>query len=209
MGSVDDPTIKYSTTPLNNPVVDAIKTIEDGSLRLTFEGRGGFLRSALEALQISADSQLLVFSRASLQGKLIDERSPRAIYFNDRVALGWVRDAPILEIAAHDESAGIVFYTLDQHGDRAAGPPQFTRAFQCLGCHRAGDTLGVPGFLMFSTTRPDETQPAGVPRPIDQSDALSHRFGGWFVTGNTGPVSHMGNDVESLGARAGGDLASV
>src|SRR5262245_17035882 len=209
MGSVDDPTIKYSTTPLNNPVVDAIKTIEDGSLRLTFEGRGGFLRSALEALQISADSQLLVFSRASLQGKLIDEKAPRALYFNDRVALGWVRDAPILEIAAHDETAGVVFYTLDQQDSAAAGSLRFTRAFQCLGCHRAGDTFGVPGFLMFSTTRPTELQTAGVPRSIDHTDPLSRRFGGWFVTGSTGSAPHMGNDAAAVDNRRTRELTSV
>ena len=209
MGSVDDPAISYSTTPLNNPVVDVNRRIEDGTVRLAFEGRGGFLRSALDALQVPVDSQLLVFSRASLQGKLIDEQSPRAIYFNDRVAIGWVRDAPILEIATHDASAGIVFYTLDQREDAAGGAPQFKRAFQCLGCHRAGDTLGVPGFLMFSTTRPDQTQPAGVPRAIDQNDALSRRFGGWFVTGSAGSLQHMGNEAAALGARAGRELMTV
>ena len=95
-----------------------------------------------------------MFSRASLQGRQIGEQNPRALFFNERVALGWVRDGDVIEVAAHDESAGVVFYTLEQRAD-AAGPPQFTRAFQCLGCHMAGDTLGVPGFLMFSTTRPN------------------------------------------------------
>ena len=66
------------------------------------------------------DSQLLVFSRASLQGKLINEQNPRALFFNDRVALGWVRGGEIIEVAAHDESAGVVFYTLDQR-DATAG----------------------------------------------------------------------------------------
>ena len=68
MGSPDDSAIGYSTTPLNNAVVEVNKKIQDGSVRLTSEGRSGFLRSALDALQIPIDSQLLVFSRASLQG---------------------------------------------------------------------------------------------------------------------------------------------
>jgi hypothetical protein len=208
MGSVDDPAIKYSTTRLNNIVEDANRKLEAGSLRLTFDGRGGFLRTALEALQVPADSQLLVFSRASLQGKLIDEKSPRALYFNDRVAVGWVRDAPMLEIAAHDETAGVVFYTLDQQ-EKAPSAPRFTRAFECLGCHRAGDTFGVPGFLMFSTTRPTQLQSSGVPRPIDHTDPLSRRFGGWFVTGSAGSIAHMGNEAAAVDGRPSRELASV
>ena len=119
-GATDDPAIRYSTAPLNNAVVEANRKIQDGAIQLAFEGRSGFLRSALDALQIPVDSQLLVFSRASLQGKLINEQNPRALFFNDRVALGWVRGGEIIEVAAHDETAGVVFYTLDQrrcHGD--------------------------------------------------------------------------------------------
>src|SRR6185295_5364941 len=102
MGSSDDPAIRYSTAPLNNAVVDVNRKLEAGAARLTFEGRSGFLRSALEALQIPVDSQLLVFSRLSLQGRRVGEQNPRALFFNDRVALGWVRGGDVLEVAAHD-----------------------------------------------------------------------------------------------------------
>jgi hypothetical protein len=206
-GSTDDPAIRYSSVPLNNPVVDVNRRLQDGSVQLSSEGRSGFLRSALDALQIPIDSQLLVFSRASLQGKLINEQSPRALFFNDRVALGWVRDGEVIEVAAHDESAGIVFYTLDQRAD-AARPLQFKRAFECLGCHMTGDTLGVPGLLMFSTSRPDKSQGFNLPRPVDHTDALARRFGGWFVTGSAGSP-HLGNDVAALEGRAGRELQSV
>ena len=206
MGSSDDPAIRYSTAPLNNAVVEVNKKLQDGTTQLTFEGRSGFLRSALEALQIPVDSQLLVFSRASLQGRQINEQNPRALFFNDRVALGWVRGGDVIEVAAHDESAGVVFYTLEQRADATTGPPQFKRVFECLGCHLAGDTLGVPGLLMFSTTRPDQPQGFGLPRRIDQSDALRRRFGGWFVTGSTGSALHMGNDVAALDGRASREL---
>ena len=208
-GSTEDPAIKYSTAPLNNLVTEVNKKLEDGALQLTFEGRSGFLRSALDALQIPVDSQLLVFSRASLQGRQIGEQNPRALFFNDRVALGWVRDGDIIEVAAHDASAGVVFYTLEQRMEATAGPPQFTRAFQCLGCHMAGDTLGVPGLLMFSTTRPDPSQGFTLPRFVDQSDSLERRFGGWFVTGSSGSARHMGNDLAALDGRASRELSSV
>jgi len=208
-GSTEDPAIRYSTAPLNNAVVDANKRIQDGSIRLTSEGRSGFLRSALEALRIPVDSQLLVFSRASLQGRLISEQNPRALFFNETVALGWVRDGEIIEVAAHDETAGVVFYTLDQRLGTTPGPPQFKRAFECLGCHLAGDTLGVPGLLMFSTSRPDRSQGFSLPRSVDQSDPFSRRFGGWFVTGSTGSSPHLGNDVPALSGRSSRELAST
>lgn len=209
-GSSDDPAIRYSTTSaLNNAVVEVNEKLQDGTVQLTFDERSGFLQSALEALRIPVDSQLLVFSRTSLQGKRISEQNPRALFFNDRVALGWVRGGDVLEVAAHDESAGVVFYTLEQRADVTTGPPQFKRAFECLGCHVTGNTLGVPGLLMFSTTRPEPSQFSGIPRPIDHSDSLGRRFGGWFVTGSTGSVQHMGNDVAALDGRTTRELVSV
>ena len=209
MGSTDDPAIRYSTASLNNAIVDVNKKLQDGTVQFSFDPRSGFLRSALEALQIPVESQLLVFSRASLQGRRIGEQNPRALFFNDRVALGWVRGGDVLEVAAHDESAGVVFYKLEQRADASTGPPQFKRAFECLGCHVTGNTLGVPGLLMFSTTRPEPTQFSGLPRPIDQSDSLRQRFGGWFVTGSTGSMPHMGNNAAALDGRPTHELASV
>jgi hypothetical protein len=208
MGSLDDPAIRYSTAPLRNTVDDVNRKLQDGTLRLTFDGRSGYLASALEALQIPTDSQLLVFSRASLQGRRIGEQNPRALFFNDRVALGWVRGG-IIEVAAHDDTAGVVFYTLEQRPDGATGPPQFKRAFECLGCHLTGDTLGVPGFLMFSTAHVDQSRGFDLPRVVDQSTPLGGLFGGWFVTGSAGSAPHMGNDVAALDARPGRELASV
>ena len=203
-GSLDDPAINYSTAPLDNVVVDVNRKLQDGTLKFAFDGRSGFLQPALEALQIPVDSQLLVFSRTSLQGRRISEQNPRALFFNDRVALGWVRGGDVLEIAAHDASAGVAFYKLEQRE-----PPRFTRAFECLGCHMTGDTLGVPGLLMFSTTRPEPSQFSGFPHHIDQSDPLSRRFGGWFVTGSTGSAQHMGNAVAALDERSSREIASV
>src|SRR5262249_16245005 len=49
----------------------------------------------------------------------------------------------------------------------------------------------------------------GVPRHIDQSDPMDRRFGGWFVTGRTGAVRHMGNNVAAMDGRLTRDLASI
>jgi hypothetical protein len=209
-GSSEDPAIAYSTTTsLNNVVVDVNRKLADGTLRLRFDGRDGLLQSALDALGLSVDSQLLVFSRFSLQRKLINEQNPRALFFNDRVALGFVRGGDLIEVAAHDATAGVVFYTLEQRDESAGGPPQFKRAFECLGCHVTGSTLGVPGLLMFSTTRPESPESSGLPRHVDHSDDLARRFGGWFVTGSTGFQPHMGNNVSALDGRGSRELSSV
>jgi hypothetical protein len=207
MGSLDDPAIRYSSAPVSNVVVDVNAKLRDGGVRFAFDRRSGFLQSALDALSIPVDSQLLVFSRTSLQGRRIGEQNPRAIFFNDRAALGWVRGGDVIEVAAHDELSGVVFYTLQQREDEA--PPQFKRASVCLGCHVTSDTLGVPGLLMFSTTRPEPSQFSGVPRHVDQGDPLTQRFGGWFVTGTTGSTHHMGNEASALDGHATRELATV
>ena len=205
MGSADDPAIAYSTAPVNNAADDLNRRLQDGSVSLTFEGRSGYLQSIVDALKLPVDSQLLLFSKQSLQARLINPANPRALFFNERVALGWVRDGELIEIAAHDESAGVVFYTLEQ---RAVSRPTLKREFRCLGCHLSGDTLGVPGLLMFSTT------PEGPDRPMkivtmDQRSRLSERWGGWFVTGDVGTARHLGNQVAALDGRPRGQVPSV
>ena len=197
-GSANDPAIGYSTAPLDNVVVDVNRKLQAGAVQLKFDGRSGFLQSALDALDISVDSQVLVFSRTSLQAKRINQANPRALFFNDRVALGWVRDGEVIEVAAHDARQGMVFYELDQKppADASTEQPQFRRDFKCLGCHMAGDTLGVPGLLMFSTTSP----PGGG---FARSVMMDHRMrstratGRWFVTGSSGAAT--------IRQRSGGD----
>jgi hypothetical protein len=196
MGSADDPAIAYSTAPVSNVVDDLNRRIRDGSAVLRFEGRSGYLQSVLDALQLPVDSQLLLFSKGSLQARLISPSNPRALFFNDRAALGWVRDAELIEVAAHDDRLGVVFYTLEQ---RPSARQEFTREFRCLGCHLTGDTLGVPGLVMFSTTQ--ELGDLGN-RIVatDHRNRLSERWGGWFVTGSSGSARHRGNDLPSIPA---------
>ncbi len=204
-GSPDDPAIAYSTAPLNNAVTEVNKKLQDGTVQLAFQGRSGYLQSALAALDIPVDSQMLVFSQTSFQAKRISEANPRALFFNDRVALGWVRDGEIIEVAAPDAREGVVFYTLDQ---RPVDRPEFRRVFTCLACHMAGDTLGVPGLLMFSTATSHEF--AGYRQSVmDHRMPLKERWGGWFVTGMSGSVQHRGNEVAALGGRPNRELASV
>jgi hypothetical protein len=71
-GSSEDPAIAYSTAPLNNVVADLNKQLQDGTRRLTFDRGSGYLQSALDALEIPVDSQLLVFSPTSFQAPQIN-----------------------------------------------------------------------------------------------------------------------------------------
>jgi hypothetical protein len=197
-GSADDPGIRYMSSPLENPIDTLNRRLEAGAARLTFQGRSGYLRSALEAIGLPVDSQLLVFSPASLQGRRISAANPRAIFFKDDVELGWVRDGDVIEVAAQDARLGIVFYTLPQKEVEA---PRFQRATTCLGCHVSGDTSGVPGLLMFSSAPASDRAFAST---IFMSHAMpvANRFGGWFVTGALTPASHQGNAVAALEGRS-------
>src|SRR5437773_4739741 len=206
LGSAEDPAIAYSAAPLNNAVSEINQKLHDGSARLSFAGRSGYLRSALNALDIPVDSQVLVFSQTSFQRKRISETNPRALFFNDRVALGWVRDGEIIEVAAQDAKEGIVFYTLDQ---RPVDRPRFQRVLTCLACHAAGDTLGVPGMLMFSTTSSSGTGAPAQSVMTDHRSPLERRWGGWYVTGRSGSVRHRGNESNTVGGGRARDLASV
>jgi hypothetical protein len=67
------------------------------------------------------ESQTLVFSQTSFQGPLINIHNPRAVYFNDTVAVGWVRGGDLLEIAVQDPRQGVQFYSLPQN---AKAPPE-------------------------------------------------------------------------------------
>lgn len=204
-GSTEDMAIKYTTAPLDNPVIAVNQRLKDGALRFTLDGRGGYLQSALQALEIPVESQMLVYSATSLQARLIRPDNPRALFFNDRVALGYVRTGEILEVAAQDATEGIVFYTLEQ---KASDAPQFQRVTSCLGCHLNADTLGVPGLLMFSTTPASDTRPSRS-TAMDHRMPLKDRWGGWFVTGSSGRAEHIGNAVPALDGRASRELTSA
>ena len=167
------------------------RDLEAGRTTFAYDEGRGYLASLLGALRIPTESQLLVFSETSAQAALIKPSSPRAIYFNDSTAVGFVRGATTIEVAAHDPTQGTVFYTLDQ--ERGV-PPRLTRRNECLLCHLTWDTLGVPGWTMISTFPMSDDKNAyasGV--TMDHRTPLDARWGGWYVTGTRVPLRHHGN----------------
>ena len=187
----DHPAIGYSTAPVNDPVSRLNRRVAAGEVSLAFDAANGYLGAVLAALNVPVESQTLVFSPTSLQSDRISMHNPRAVFFNDTVAVGWVRGGDILEVTALDPKQGVVFYSLDQKPD---GRPVFTRDDRCLACHLSWDTLGVPGLMLMSMfPLPDDPNAYANGFTTVQGSPLEQRWGGWWVTGDHGGVAHMGN----------------
>lgn len=189
--SRNHPAIDYTAGPTNNRVDMLNRALRTGEAQLTFAGRSGYLAAVLDALDMPVESQIAVFSKTSFQATRIDSQHPRALYFTDTVAVAWVPDGEALEVAAQDPRQGVVFYTLSQE---PTGTPQFARQEHCLACHLSWDTLGVPGLQVLSTA-PLSSDPNAYATGfiIDHRSPLTERWGGYYVTGTTSDVAHMGN----------------
>jgi len=187
----DNTAIAYSTGPVADEITALNARLASKAESLTFDEKSGYLPAVLRALKVPASSQALVFSETSFQSSLINMHNPRAVFFNDHVAVGFVRGGHILEVAAFDPHQGVIFYSLDQ--ERSAAP-RFKRDDQCLACHLSWETLGVPGFLLTSTfPLPDDPNAYANGFTTVQGSPLEQRFGGWWVTGDAGGAVHMGN----------------
>ena len=97
---LDHPAINYGNAPVHDPVASLNPS------QLKFEGPSGYLPSLLEALHIPVESQIAVFSKTSLQAPLIEPNNPRTIFFNNSVAVGWMKGG-FIEIAALDPRQGV------------------------------------------------------------------------------------------------------
>ena len=188
--SINHPAIKYSTSDSNTVVDDLNRKLRDGSAKLVYEGKSGYLRSVLQLLDIPVESQVVVYTQTSLQAQHITMDNPRAIYFNDAVSVAFIRGAGLLEIVAQDPVLGSVFYTIHQEPVSTA---TFGRDQQCLRCHLSWDTLGVPGMSVLSTfPRVNEREYANG-FFVDHYRPIRERWGGWYVTGKHVPPRHLGN----------------
>ena len=203
---LDHPAINYNHAPVHDPVarLDASKLKSD-------------LRSVLEALHVPVESQIAVFSKTSLQAPLIEPNNPRTIFFNDSVAVGWMKGG-FIEIAALDPRQGVQFYTVQP---RADAPARFEKGRDCLRCHVGDATLDVAGYVVRSTYTAADGSPMLVygGGAVDHRTPIEDRWGGWFVTGAPATVRHLGNAVigphgdpqtmESLPAKTNSDIAAL
>ncbi len=199
---LDDPAIRYGERPVDDPVARLQRRMEKGEVKLQSAPNGlGYLPSILKELGVNSDSQALVFSKTSTQVEKIGPRTPRAIYFSDDVTVGFVRDSDVLEFASLDANQGVQFYVLVNSPN-----PEFASSGGCLRCHQGGPTLGIPG-LLISSVHPvaEARQEHGHAYMTDHRTPLAQRWGGWYVTGTTGPQTHLGNNTNLVDpVRSGG-----
>src|SRR5687767_1606694 len=141
----DQDPINYSNAPVNDPVAVLQRKIEKGEVKLARDPQHGYLKSLLDELKIPVSSQVLVFSKTSFQRNRISPKTPRALYFNDDVYVGYIPGSPMIEVSAVDSKLGGIFYTLEQNSE---AKPKFVRTDQCLECHASVKSMGVPGHVL-------------------------------------------------------------
>jgi hypothetical protein len=198
------PAIAYATSPQSDPVFKLNERLRNGEVTFESEPVTGYLRSVLKALNVPVESQLLVFSKTSFQARRISPQNPRALYFGDNVAVGFVRGGDVLEFISQDPKLGSIFYQLHQN---QTGIPQFERTDSaCVYCHVSDTTQNVPGpFIGSVFPGPDGTANYGPVYMTDHNSPFETRWGGWYVTGKHHADRHMGNAI----ATDPGDLARM
>lgn len=209
-GTLDQhPAIDYQTSALSDPITALQRQMSAGSVALEFDGAQGFLKSLLATLNVPVESQILLFSKTGIQHPFTNPANPRALFFNDRVVVGYIPGAPMLEVAAHDPQQGVIFQTLRQ--DPGLGTaPRFVRPDRCLTCHLSANSLGVPGILVRSmfTEGTGRTRPQLGSAIVDHRTPLEQRWGGWYVTGSHGSARHMGNAMVTATMERGEEAIS-
>jgi len=191
--SRDHAAIQYSTRPTRDAIDRLNEAVEKGAVTLTLDALPrGYLASVLKALDIPVSSQTLVFSENSLQRSHISQKTPRAIYFGDTVAIAWAKGAETIEATAFDATQGVHFYSIPQ--TRQAKPQFVRRNADCLQCHLLPQTHGVPGVLTMSVLPlSDNKNDYAQGWEADHRTPIEDRWGGWYVTGAQVPAKHLGN----------------
>ncbi|MBK8976810.1 MAG: hypothetical protein IPM29_12905 [Planctomycetes bacterium] len=187
--------IRYEEPTGRDPAAALQRGLADGSIALARDPRHGVLPALLDALDVPASSQTLVFSKTSFQNARISPDTPRAIYFGDDAYVGYVPGSDVLEVTAVDPLRGPIFYTVTDRGD---GPPRIERNDgDCLRCHALHWTRGWPGLLVrsvFVDQRGQLIQRLGA-TVTNHESPFDERWGGWYVTGTHGDMTHRGNVV--------------
>ncbi len=176
-----------------DPISKLRLELRNGKKILAYEPGHGYLKALLKELDIRWSSQVLVWSKTSLQGPHISPKKPRAIYFNDRAYVGWVNGGEFLEIASIDPIMGTKFFTIP---NLEPTRPEITDEFRrCIGCHASRGMGSVPTLVARSVNADSQGYHilGGGAKAVNSKTPLERRWGGWYVTGTHGPQRHMGN----------------
>jgi len=185
---------EHLINPPDDPRQALVDALDDG-LFTSAMSNNGKLAAMLEVAGVPEASQVLVFSKTSLQLRLIGPSNPRAIYFNDNCYIGYVPGG-LIEYgdADPDPTVGSGFFAIDP-SDNAQATLQPDNS--CLSCHEGARTNSRPGFMVRSVF-PDPQghiiTSAGS-SVVGHDTPLAKRWGGWYVTGHSGATHHRGNQV--------------
>lgn len=190
----DNPAIRYPHAPASDRVAPLTAGADLVPAASSGAGVPAALTALLDRLRLRADSQMLVFSKTSIQAARVGPRRPRAIYFDDEVSVAYVPGSPTVEIVAIDPAQGPIFYTATMTGKVSPAAPGV-----CLRCHQGPNTAGVPGVYVGSVI----PGPTGAPLRdesaivTDQRSPFRERWGGWYVTARQGEQPDRANAVAS------------
>ncbi len=185
----------YWVAELEDPMSDLLKRVSEGETNLDEKPGITLVRRLLRELNVLESSQILVFSRTSLQRGAVSPVNPRAIYFNDDVYLGWMPNGRI-EIASSDPEKGFVFYFQRELSENKA--PLFSRDRVCIQCHAGSATNFLPGPLgrsVFPDSRGRSLKSVDTFELISHEIPVHERWGGWYVTRAHKDLNHMGNSI--------------
>lgn len=200
---IDMDPLDYWQDDLNDRFARLQRQIAKGEASLKAPTARGVVMNLLGHLEIPPESQVLVYSRTSAQNSRIFPRWPRAIYFSDNCYVGWVQGGAV-EVMAFDPVRGAIFYLMEIPAQPASGEPTWSRPQTCLNCHGTTPSSSVPGGLVRSVFPGQDGMPffqMGTFN-VDETLPLEKRWGGWYVTGDPGVHTHMGN---ALARRTGKD----
>ena len=165
----------------------------------------------LDEFTVPVESQVLVFTKTSLQRDRIHPSNPRALYFSEDAYIGYVPGG-ILELTLHDPELGIVFYEVRPRTQTIA------RSRDCLSCHGGSRTDHWPGVFIRSVySHPDGNPITSTGSYLTTHESpISERWGGWYVTGKHGKARHLGNltisdptTINHLDLDAGANVGSL
>ncbi|MGA0805346.1 MAG: hypothetical protein ACO3PV_02370, partial [Pseudohongiellaceae bacterium] len=188
--------VGYNEAARDNRIARLAEQLASGGLELEWRAPRGYFDAFLAALEIDPASQVLVFSKTSLQYQKISWQKPRGIYFNDDTWIGYVQDSDIVEVTVLDAKLGPVFYVF--HNRRNSTEPFERLNHKCLVCHDSNGTMGggIPLLLARSALYDSGSNQlkdfSGIGNTTDQTP-FAERWGGWFVTGQHGSQTHLGN----------------
>ncbi len=187
--SYEQPPISYSATAPRDALVAVQQRLAAGQLKLTGSGRE-IVQSLLQELHIPVESQMLVFSKTSLQRQRIRPDHPRALFFSDTCYIGWVPSG-LVEVTTIDPQLGPIFYSFDPNADA----PKFVRDNECLSCHGGTFVRGIPGIFVRSVFTDEQGEPLlrFGSEVVDFRTPFTNRWAGWYVTGKHGSALHRGN----------------